>query len=159
MLAVVVTASTRSAAGERDDASGRIVLDALRAAGWQATGVVTTDGVAPVEAALTAALEAGARLVVTTGGTGINPRDETPEATARVLGRELPGVAEELRRRGAAATPAAALSRGLAGVAVGSGGPALVVNLPGSPGGAADGIAFVLEIAGHAIEQLDGGDH
>jgi molybdenum cofactor synthesis domain-containing protein len=157
--AVVITVSDRSARGERVDASGPVAIEALRDAGWTATGITVPDGIEPVGAAIDAALGTGARLVVTTGGTGIGPRDETPEATAPRLAIALPGIAEELRRRGATVRATATLSRGVAGIAVGSEGPALVVNLPGSPGGVADGIALILEIADHAIAQVDGGDH
>ena len=157
--AVVITVSDRSARGERVDESGPVAIEALRGAGWMATGIIVPDGVETVGAAIDAALGTGARLVVTTGGTGIGPRDESPEATLPRLAIALPGVAEELRRRGAAVRATAALSRGVAGVAAGSEGGALIVNLPGSPGGVADGIAFVVEIADHVIAQLDGGDH
>ena len=87
----------------------------------------------------------------------MGPRDETPEGTARVLTREVPGIAEELRRRGAAEKPAGMLSRGLAGVVDSAG--ALIVNLPGSPGGVASGIPVVLSVARHVLDQLGGGDH
>lgn len=117
--------------------------------------VVVPDGADAVEQALRAALAAGATLVVTTGGTGVGPRDRTPEGTARVLDRELPGIAEELRRRAVAVKPAGMLSRGLAGVA----GAALVVNLPGSPAAVAEGIPVILSVAGHVVDQLGGGDH
>lgn len=127
--AAVITVSDRSAAGIRADAAGPIAVAALRDAGFDcAEPVVTPDGADAVQSALQAALAAGARLIVTTGGTGLSPRDQTPEGTARVLERLVPGIAEELRRLGAAAKPAGMLSRGLAGVV----GDALVVNLPGS---------------------------
>ncbi|MFT4220476.1 MAG: MogA/MoaB family molybdenum cofactor biosynthesis protein [Microbacterium sp.] len=156
VAAVVITVSDRAAAGARDDASGPVAVAALREAGFACDDpVVVSDGADSVQGALRAALAAGARLVVTTGGTGIGPRDRTPEGTVAVLERELPGIAEELRRLGAAHKPAGMLSRGLAGVA----GDALVVNLPGSPGAVASGMPVVLSIARHVIDQLGGGDH
>lgn len=156
LLAAVITVSDRSAAGLRDDASGPVALAALVDAGFDADAVtVVPDGVDSVEQALRAALTAGARLVVTTGGTGLSPRDQTPEGTARVIERAVPGIAEELRRIGAAAKPAGMLSRGLAGVA----GGALIVNLAGSPNAVASGMPVVLSVARHVVDQLSGGDH
>lgn len=154
--AVVVTVSDRSAAGERDDASGPAAVAALREAGWTCGDpAVVPDGAESVAAALRAAVATGAGLVVTTGGTGVGPRDRTPEGTAQVLDRELPGIAEELRRIGAAEKPGGMLSRGLAGVT----GAALVVNLPGSPAGVASGMPVILAVAHHVVSQLAGGDH
>ncbi len=156
LLAAVITVSDRSAAGLRDDASGPVALAALVDAGFDADAVtVVPDGADSVEQALRAALTAGARLVVTTGGTGLSPRDQTPEGTARVIERAVPGIAEELRRIGAAAKPAGMLSRGLAGVA----GGALIVNLAGSPNAVASGMPVVLSVARHVVDQLSGGDH
>lgn len=154
--ALVITVSDRSAVGARTDASGPVAVAALREAGFGCPdAVVIPDGADAVEEALRVALTAGIRLIVTTGGTGLTPRDQTPEGTARVIERSLPGVAEELRRRGLADTPAALLSRGVAGAA----GDALIVNLPGSPRAVASGMPVVVSIAGHALGQLDGGDH
>lgn len=154
--AAVITVSDRSAAGLRADAGGPIAVAALREAGFAcADAAIVPDGAASVERALRAALEAGVRLIVTTGGTGISPRDETPEGTRAVISRELPGIAEELRRRGVAVTPAAILGRGIAGVA----GGALIVNLPGSPSAVAEGMPVILSVARHALAQLDGADH
>ncbi|NHI16805.1 molybdenum cofactor synthesis domain-containing protein [Microbacterium excoecariae] len=156
MRAVVITVSDRSAAGTRGDLAGPAAVSALREAGYAAAdAIVVPDGAESVEGALRAALAAGARLVVTTGGTGIAPRDRTPEGTARVIDREVPGIGEELRRRGAAEAPGGLLSRGIAGVA----GDALVVNLPGSPKAVASGMPVVLAVAGHALGQLGGADH
>ncbi len=154
--ALVVTVSDRSAAGERADASGPVAVAALRAAGFACDdALVIPDGADAVEAALRAAVADGAALVVTTGGTGLAPRDETPEGTVRVLERELPGICEELRRRGVAETPAAVLSRGLAGTA----GRTLIVNLPGSPRAVASGMPVIVSVAGHVAAQLGGEDH
>lgn len=156
--AAVITVSDRAAAARRGDASGPVAVEALRAAGWVCPDpVVVPDGADAVEAALRAALAAGARLVVTSGGTGVGPRDRTPEGTARVLSRTLPGIGEALRRAGADETPAAILSRGVAGVVDAQ--RALVVNLPGSPRAVETGIAVVLTVASHVLDQLDGDDH
>ncbi|WP_294977982.1 molybdenum cofactor biosynthesis protein B [uncultured Microbacterium sp.] len=155
-IAVVITVSDRSAAGLRKDASGPVAVAALRNAGFDcADAMIVSDGADAVENALRTALDLGATLVVTTGGTGVAPRDQTPEGTARVIEREIPGIAEELRRRGQLETPAAVLTRGLAGVA----GDALLVNLPGSPRAVASGIPVVTAVAAHVRAQLSGGDH
>ena len=154
--ATVITVSDRSAAGERSDASGPVGVGLLRDAGWDcASAVVVPDGADSVERAIRTAIDAGAELVVTTGGTGVSPRDQTPEGTARVIERTLPGLAEELRRQGAAEKPAGMLTRGLAGVTART----LVVNLPGKPAAVASGIPVVLSVATHVLDQLAGGDH
>src|SRR5207253_5911363 len=117
--------------------------------------LVVPDG-EPVEAALREAVTAGHDVVVTTGGTGLTPGDLTPEMTRRVLDREIPGIAEAIRAGGAAAgVPAAILSRGIAGLA----GRTLIVNLPGSTGGVRDGMTVRGPVLGHAISQINGGDH
>ncbi len=153
----VITVSDRSAAGLREDRGGPLAVSLLREAGFDCDEpVVVPDGADSVEAALRAAISAGAGLVVTTGGTGIAPTDRTPEGTARVLDRELPGIAEELRRRGLSDTPLAVISRGLAGIADPG---TLVVNLPGSTRAVASGIAVLAELAPHVLDQLAGGDH
>ncbi|MBQ9918185.1 MAG: MogA/MoaB family molybdenum cofactor biosynthesis protein [Microbacterium sp.] len=153
----VITVSDRSAAGLREDRGGPLAVSLLREAGFDCDDpVVVPDGADSVEAAVRGAIATGAGLVVTTGGTGIAPTDRTPEGTARVLDRELPGIAEELRRRGIADTPLAVISRGLAGIVD----PAtLVVNLPGSTRAVASGIAVLAELAPHVLDQLAGGDH
>ena len=156
--AAVLTVSDRSFAGEREDLSGPIAVAALRGAGFDCDeAVVVPDGADEVERALTAEIVAGVKLLITTGGTGVSPRDQTPEGTARVITREVPGIAEELRRRGAAEKPAGMLTRGLAGVVDPHG--VLVVNLPGSPGGVATGMPVILSVARHVLDQLGGGDH
>lgn len=132
-------------------------MSLLREAGFDCDdAVVVPDGADSVETALRALVAAGPGLVVTTGGTGIAPTDRTPEGTARVLDREIPGIAEELRRRGLADTSMAVISRGLAGI-VDPG--TLIVNLPGSTRAVASGIAVIAELAPHVLDQLSGGDH
>ncbi|TDE94189.1 MogA/MoaB family molybdenum cofactor biosynthesis protein [Occultella glacieicola] len=154
--AVVITVSDRCAAGEREDVSGARAAALLAEAGYDVEPVrVVPDGADAVETALRDAVDGGARLVLTSGGTGISPRDRTPEGTVRVLEVELPGIAEELRRRDAAVVPTAILSRGVAGTL----GGAFVVNAPGSPGGAASAVAVLLPLVPHILDQLDGGDH
>ncbi len=154
--AAVITVSDRAAAGARTDTAGPVAVAALREAGFACPPArVVPDGAEQVAAAIRAAVADGARLVVTTGGTGIGPRDRTPEGTRLVVEREVPGLAERIRAIGAARVPAAVLSRGVSGVT----GAALVVNLPGSAAAVTDGIAVILQIAPHALDQLDGGDH
>lgn len=156
-VARVLTVSDRSAAGLRVDRGGPLAVALLREAGLDcADAVVVPDGADNVESALRDLVADGARLIVTTGGTGIAPTDRTPEGTARLLDRELPGIAEELRRRGLADTPMAVISRGLAGIADPG---TLIVNLPGSTRAVASGIAVIAELAPHVLDQLSGGDH
>lgn len=156
IAAAVLTVSDRSASGARDDAAGPVAVAALREAGFAcADPTVIPDGADAVERALRDLRASGIRLIVTSGGTGVAPRDETPEGTARVIERALPGIAEELRRSGLAQTPMSMLTRGLAGVA----GDALIVNLPGSPRAVAEGMPVVLSVAAHVLAQLEGEDH
>ena len=154
--ALAVTVSNRAAAGIYADKSGPVLVGLLREAGCAVDGpLVIADG-DPVEKTLRDAVEAGYDVVVTTGGTGLTPADLTPEMTRRVLEREIPGIAEALRATGAAAgVPSAILSRGLAGTA----GRTLIVNLPGSSGGVRDGMAVLASVLGHAVSQINGGDH
>jgi molybdenum cofactor synthesis domain-containing protein len=154
--AVVVVASNRAAAGVYADTTGPLIVEALRADGWEvAEPVVVPDG-EPVGEAIRAAVDAGARAVLTTGGTGLTPTDRTPDVTRVLLDREVPGIAEAIRAHGVGKGVAtAALSRGLAGTI----GQALVVNLPGSRGGVKDGLAVVVPLLRHAVEQIVGSDH
>jgi molybdenum cofactor synthesis domain-containing protein len=154
--ALAVTVSNRAAAGVYPDKSGPVLVDLLRSAGCAVDGPLVIPDGDPVEAALRDALDAGYDVVVSTGGTGLTPGDLTPEMTRRVIEREIPGIAEALRSAGAAAgVPSAILSRGVAGVA----GHTLIVNLPGSTGGVRDGMAVLSPVLGHAVSQINGGDH
>lgn len=154
--ALVLTVSTRTAAGQWEDRSGPVLRDGLLALGLEVTGPqVLADG-APVELALRAAVTEGYDLVVTTGGTGLTPTDLTPEMTRRVLERDVPGVAEAIRAYGMANGVASAmLSRAVAGIA----GHTFIVNLPGSTGGVRDGLAVLATVLDHALAQVPGSDH
>lgn len=158
LRATVITVSDRCASGEREDLHGPIIVRELEALGITATAVVVPDGAGTVECSMREAIGHGSRIVMTTGGTGVSPRDLTPEGTSRVIDRLLPGIAELIRAAGIATSAAACLSRGIAGVTSGPP-PAFVVNLPGSLGGVTDGLAVVLPLLPHIISQMDGGDH
>lgn len=152
--AAVITVSTRAAAGARVDESGAALRQGLEAAGHRVISQdLVPDGIAPVEEAIRRAIEHGANVVLTSGGTGFSPNDLTPEATRRVIERDAPGIAEALRRRALEATPHGMLSRGVAGLH----GGALVVNLPGSPRAVRESLEVLLPVLPHAVELLAGG--
>lgn len=158
----VITVSDRSARGEREDLSGPAAVDALARHGYTSVALsVVPDGATVVRDAIAHAADAGAQLIVTLGGTGLSPRDETPEATWPLITRELPGIAEALRATARDRVPTAVLSRGLAGIIdrPGRGAPSLVANLAGSPGAARDGVALLAPLIPHILDQLRGGDH
>ena len=152
LTAAVLTVSDSCARGERKDESGPAVATALKEGGFEVvTAGVISDDLPKIKHALMR-LSEKARLVVTTGGTGIAPRDVTPEATRAVCERVLEGVGERMRAEGTRKTPFAALSRGVCGVH----GQTLVLNLPGSPAAARDSLAAVIELLPHALELLAG---
>ncbi len=154
--AVVITSSSRAAAGVYPDRSGPVIVDRLQSWGF-ATGapIVVADG---DEFGLTLrdVLASEPDLVITTGGTGLTPTDVTPEQTMPLLDRLVPGIAEGMRAAGVAkGVPTAMLSRGLVGIS----GQSLVVNLPGSRGGVSDGLDVLEQVLEHVLQQLPGGDH
>jgi molybdenum cofactor synthesis domain-containing protein len=156
LRAEVVVASNRAAAGVYADETGPLMVAFLGELGFSVSDPVVVPDGEPVGRAIAAAVEGGARVVLTTGGTGLTPTDLTPEATRPLLDREVPGIAEAIRAAGVAAgVPTAVLSRGLAGVS----GSCLVVNLPGSRGGVKDGLAVLRPLLVHAVEQVVGSDH
>ena len=153
--AVVVIASTRASAGEYDDRCGPLITEWLAQHGFSSVrSAVVADG-EPVGAALRDAVADGVEVVITSGGTGISPTDDTPAQTKAILDYEIPGLADAIRRSGLPKVPTSVLSRGLCGVA----GSTFVVNLPGSPGGVRDGLGVLAGVLDHALEQIAGHDH
>lgn len=158
MRAAILTVSDRSARGEREDRGGPAVAAAVERRGWAvAERALVADDPEALAARLRAWCDApdAPELVLTTGGTGLGPRDRTPEATRAVLDREIPGLAERMRREGEKKTPFALLSRAVCGSRKRS----LVVNLPGSPAGAVESFAAIAELLEHAAAILRGTDH
>jgi molybdopterin adenylyltransferase len=151
LKAAVLTVSDGVARGEREDRSGDLLEELLAGEGYEVTRRLVPDDREQISGAI-AELAQSAQLVLTTGGTGVGPRDVTPEATARVLERSAPGIAEAIRADAVRKTPHGLLSRGVAGTL----GSALVVNLPGSTGGCRDGFAVLRPALGHALELLAG---
>lgn len=155
----VITVSDRCSRGEREDLSGPLAAALL--GGWSinvSDTKIVPDGADSVSSAITQSVKEGARVIVTTGGTGVSPRDETPEGTLPLLSKRLDGI-ESLIRQAAKNAPAAPLSRALAGIVTIDGTDAFVVNAPGSRGGVTDTINVIGPLLDHIVDQLDGGDH
>lgn len=156
LKATVVVASNRASAGVYEDTTGPLLVAFLEELGFEVGGPEVVPDGDPVGAAIARAAEEGARVVLTTGGTGLTPTDRTPEVTRPLLDREIPGIAEGIRAAGVAkGVPTALLSRGLAGQI----GACVVVNLPGSRGGVKDAIDVLRPVLPHAVEQSVGSDH
>jgi molybdenum cofactor synthesis domain-containing protein len=153
--AQVITVSDRSHGGLRHDASGPLLASLLAELGFAVAAVVVVPDEAPAIAAAVLAAAAEADLVVTTGGTGLAPRDVTPDAVGPLLHRTVPGIVEALRMFHRDQVPTTILSRAVAGTI----GATLVVTLPGSPAGVRDGVSVLAPVVGHALAQLRGGDH
>ena len=153
----VITVSDRCAQGAREDLSGPLAADLLGKFGSVTGPAVVPDGIDSVQGAILAAVENGARVIVTAGGTGITSRDLTPEATAPLISRRIPGIENLLRDN--PRVPSAALSRGLAGIVEHRGSRAFVLNAPGSVGGVRDAVGAVGPRLAHIVEQLDDSDH
>lgn len=157
----VLTVSDRAFAGDYADTAGPRAVQLLQAAhpAAQISNTVVADGIDAVQRGISHARAGGARVVITLGGTGVAPRDVTPEASASLIGRNLPGIAEAIRRAGSASTPMSAVSRGLAGVIEADGTsaePTLLVNLAGSLDAAEVGCAVLNPLIAHIVAQMDG---
>ncbi|HLJ40876.1 MAG TPA: MogA/MoaB family molybdenum cofactor biosynthesis protein [Candidatus Acidoferrales bacterium] len=157
MRVSIITISDSVSAGHREDGSGKALAQRCRDVGWELISTsVVPDEESVIRTQLVALADTGKLdLVLTTGGTGLGPRDVTPEATASVANRLVPGLAERMRQIGAAKNPNAALSRSIAGIR----GATLIVNLPGSPRGAVESFDAIAELLPHAISVLHGARH
>jgi molybdenum cofactor synthesis domain-containing protein len=154
--ATVITASNRAFKGVYEDRSGQILLEGLKSLGYQIDNVlVLPDEIEKIRSAINDAINDGVDLLVTTGGTGVSPFDVTPEATAPLIEKEMPGILEALRAYSRDKVPTTDLSRGAAGVTD----KTLIINLPGSPGAAKDGLVIIERLASHIHDQLAGHDH
>jgi len=154
--AVVITASNRASAGVYADTSGEILAVGLTKLGYELKDpIVIPDNISQIQAAIELSLAGNVDLIVTTGGTGVSPHDVTPEATAPLIKKLLPGIPEAFRAYSRERVPTTDLSRGLAGVT----GSSLIINLPGSPGGVKDGLVIIERLAGHIHDQIAGVDH
>jgi len=153
LRAAVVTVSDSVFQGRRQDGSGPAVVELLQKSGWTvADRRVVADDIAVITATLRELSGHGMEAIFTTGGTGLSPRDVTPEATRKVILREIPGLTEHIRQEGARTTLTAILSRGVAGVC----GTTIILNLPGSPQGAVDSLQAVLPVLPHAVDLIAG---
>lgn len=151
----IIVASTRASAGVYEDRCGPIIAEWLAQRGFSSLPPVLVADGEPVGTALREAVADGIHVVITSGGTGISPSDDTPGQTAAVLDYEIPGLADAIRRSGLPKVPTSVLSRGVCGVA----GRTLVVNLPGSPGGVRDGLGVLADVLDHALDQIAGEGH
>ena len=152
--AAVITVSDACSRGEREDDSGAALVELLEASGAEVveTGILSDDLGPLVQRLEEIARRSDINLILTTGGTGLGPRDNTPEATREVIEREAPGIAEAIRAESLKATPMAMISRGVAGVASGK----LIINLPGSPKAVKESFAVIQPVLGHAVDLLAG---
>jgi len=157
MRVAILTISDSVSRGEREDRSGPALVERCRELGWQVTSALRcSDDPASVRSQLRTICDSGhADLLLTTGGTGLGPRDNTPETTLDVADRTIPGIAEEIRRKGVEKTPTAVLSRGVAVIRH----QTLIINLPGSPKGAIESLDVVAHLLPHAVEVLRGANH